>query len=115
MPRIRTLKPTFWGDGKVCQVSRDARLLMVGLISVADDEGRFLGSMAAINGAVFPNDELAPARVKKWLSELEKVGLVHLYAIDGITYGCFLTWSKHQRISHPTPSTFPPPQGVLFT
>lgn len=115
MARIRTLKPSFWGDGSVCQVTRDARLLMIGLISTADDEGRFLGSMAAINGAVFPNDDLPPARVRKWLGELEKAALVHLYNVDGITYGCFPTWGRHQRISHPTPSTFPPPQGVLFT
>jgi len=112
--RIRTIKPSFWGDGAVCRISRDARLLMLGLISMADDEGRFLGSTAAINGYVFPNDDLPPTRVKRWLAEIEKAGLVHIYSIDGIAYGCFLTYSKHQRISHPQASTLPPPQGVLF-
>lgn len=114
MARIRTVKPSFWGDPDVAQVSRDARLLMLGLISFADDEGRFLGSTAAINGYVYPNDELTPSKVRGWLKELANQKLVHLYTVDGIAYGCFLSWGKHQRISHPQPSPLPPPQGVLF-
>lgn len=114
MARIRTVKPSFWGDADVCRVSRDARLLMIGLISMADDEGRFLGSVAAINGYVYPNDDLASTKVRRWLDELARMKLVHLYSIDGIAYGCFLSWRGHQRISHPQPSPLPPPQGVLF-
>jgi hypothetical protein len=112
--RIRTIKPTCWGDAKLSRVSRDARLLWVGLITFADDSGRFLGSTAAISGHVFPNDDLPPARVRRWLRELAEVDLVHLYDVEGISYGCFMKWPSHQRISHPQPSALPPPQGVLF-
>jgi hypothetical protein len=114
MARIRTIKPSFWGDADVCRLSIEARLLMVGLISMADDQGRFLGSTNAISGYVFPNDDIPPTKVRKWLTELEHSKRVHFYSIDGIAYGCFLNWSKHQRISHPQPSPLPPPQGVLF-
>lgn len=106
MARIRSVKPTFWGDEKIAQVSRDARLLMLGIISLQDDEGRFLGSPSAIQGYVFPNDELPPAKVKRWLSELDDIGLIHLYTVNGVTYGCV---KQHQRISHPQASTLPPP------
>jgi hypothetical protein len=58
MARIRTIKPSFWGSPTVAKLSRDARLLAVGLISMADDDGRFLCSTAAVNGYVFPNDDL---------------------------------------------------------
>lgn len=34
-PRIRTLKPECWQDEKIGQLSRDARLLFVGLITMA--------------------------------------------------------------------------------
>lgn len=114
MARIRTIKPSFWGDESVTAVSRDARLLLVGLISMSDDAGRFLASITAINGYVFPHDELPPGRVRKWLGELEKEGLVHLYTIDGRHYGCFLSWHKHQRINRPQASVLPAPQGVLI-
>lgn len=109
MARIRTTKPSFWGSRKVAQLSRDARLLTLGLISFADDDGRFLGSTAAINGFVFPNDDLPPMKVRKWICEVIKVGLIHEYESEGIRYGCFPTWHDHQVINRYTPSQFPAP------
>lgn len=113
MPRIRTLKPSFWEDDKTARLSREARLLAIGLISMADDQGRFVASPNAVTGYVYPHDEVKPASLKRWMSELESVGFVHFYEVGGLRYGCFLNWRKHQRISHPQPSTFPPPQDVL--
>jgi hypothetical protein len=109
MARIRTTKPSFWGSATVAQLTRDARLLTLGLISFADDDGRFLGSTAAINGFVFPNDDLPPSKVRKWIGEVAKVGLIHEYDRDGVRYGCFPSWHEHQVINRYTPSTFPPP------
>jgi hypothetical protein len=109
MARIRTMKPSFWGSGATAQLSRDARLLTLGLISFADDDGRFLGSTAAINGYVFPNDDLPPNKVRKWLDEVAKVGLIHEYQRDGVRYGCFPTWHEHQVINRYTPSNLPEP------
>lgn len=109
MARIRTIKPSFWGSPEVKQLTRDARLLALGLISYADDDGRFLGATAAINGYVFPNDDLANARVARWLTEVVDVDLVHLYEVNGVTYGCFPTWHRHQVINRYTPSTLPEP------
>lgn len=109
MARIRTMKPSFWGSGTVTKLSRDARLLVLGLISHADDDGRFLGSTAAINGAVFPNDDLAPKVVRRWYEEALNAKLVHEYSLEGVRYGCFPTWHEHQVINRYTPSQFPEP------
>ena len=109
MARIRTIKPTFWGSRPVARLSRDARLLAIGLISFADDDGRFLASLATINGYVFPNDELPPAKVRKWFDECTATDLVHVYELDDIRYGCFPTWHEHQVINRYTPSTLPAP------
>lgn len=109
MARIRTTKPTFWGSGTIAKLSRDARLVTLGLISFADDDGRFLGSMAAINGYVFPNDDLPPSRVRKWIQEVIATGLVHEYRCGAVVYGCFPTWHEHQVINRYTPSTLPEP------
>jgi hypothetical protein len=114
MARIRTIKPQFWGSADVGRMTRDARLLAIGLISMADDDGRFLASPAAILGYVYPNDDgLTPARVKKWLQELEGIGFAVFYEIDGGRYGCLPNYRKHQRISHPQASPLPaPPKGA---
>jgi len=109
MARIRTVKPSFWGSGPVSRLSREARLLTLGLISCADDDGRFLASTAAINGYVFPNDDLPPTKVRKWIQEVVRSGLVHEYECGGIRYGCFPTWHEHQVINRYTPSPLPEP------
>jgi hypothetical protein len=109
MPRIRTVKPSFWGSGATAQLSRDARLLTLGLISFADDDGRFLCSTAAVNGYVYPNDDLSLVKVRRWLDEVAKVGLIHEYERDGVRYGCFPTWHEHQVINRYTPSGLPEP------
>lgn len=110
MARIRSVKPTFWGDDKVSELSRDARLLMLGLISMADDDGRFLASHQAVAGYVFPNDQdVTPKRLAGWLGELAGQGMVVLYNGGRIKYGCLPKFRTHQRISHPQKSTLPPP------
>lgn len=106
----RPLKTAFWDDDKVCRLSRDARLTLAGLITkMADDEGRFLATPVAISGALFPHDDLAPTRVKRWLSEIEGEGIVHVYRVNGGTYGQLNTWFKHQKPPHPSASTLPSP------
>ena len=109
MPRIRTIKPSFWSSPEVIRLSRDARLLAIGLVSFADDDGRFLASINAINGYVYPNDDLPPARVRKWLDECDDVGFIHRYTADGLSLGVMPTWHRHQVINKYTPSTLPPP------
>lgn len=114
MARIRTLKPSFWSSRTAAVVSRDARLLAIGLISMADDDGRFLASHAAITGYVYPHDDdVTASKLRRWLAELERAGFLVLYDVDRIRYGAVNF--QHQRISHPTPSTYPdPPQEGLF-
>lgn len=113
MARIRTIKPSIWSDDTFADLSRDARLLAIGLISMADDQGRFVASVAAVSGYVFPHDDLPPAAVKRWLAEIEKkaANMVTFYAVDGRRYGAFRQWRTHQVINRASSSTLPPPPG----
>lgn len=109
MARIRTIKPAFWSSPTVATLSRDARLLAIGLMSFADDDGRFPASLHAIQGYVFPNDSIPPARVKRWVSELQESGFIHLYEVASAKYGCIPTWHRHQVINRYSPSNLPQP------
>lgn len=113
MPRIRTLKPSIWSDDTFADLSRDSRLLLLGLISMADDAGRFVASTAAVAGYVFPHDEISPAMIKRWLAEIEKkaANTITFYAIDGRRYGSFRNYRKHQVINKAQASSLPPPPG----
>lgn len=106
-PRIRSIKPEIWADEKVGQVSRDARLLFVGLITMADDAGRLRCLPAAILGHVFPYDTDAVKKLDGWLGELAKTGLVEIYAHAGVTYASLPGFGKHQVINKPKESTLP--------
>lgn len=110
MARIRTIKPRFWGSSKTARMKRDERLLAVVLISMADDDGRFLAAPAAILGYGYPNDDdVSPAMVKRWLAAVEKTGFALTYECDGVRYGVLPKYRSHQRISHPQDSPLPPP------
>lgn len=104
--RIRTVKPGAWRDEKIGNLSREARLLFIGLITQADDEGRFRALPSIIRGDVYPYDTDAERKIPRWMSELEQAGLVELY---GEHFGRLPNWLKHQKISHPTPSILPKP------
>lgn len=108
-PRIRTLKPETWQDEKIGRVSRDARLLFVGLITLADDDGRFRSLPTQVLGHVFPYDLDAPKKLERWMRELTDEGLVVIYEIGGVQYGLLPQFGRHQRISHYKESLIPPP------
>lgn len=112
-PRIRSLKPEMWQDEKIGRLSRDARLLFVGLITMADDDGRFRAPPAIILGHCFPFDGDAGKKLDRWLEELAGLRLVVLYEHDGLPYGVIPKFRTHQRISHPKDSILPCPNGAL--
>lgn len=106
--RIRTLKPETWEEPDVGALSRDARLLMVGLITMADDDGRWLHLPSKIIGHAYPHDnDVTPTKLAKWCDELVCKGIVALYEEGGTTYGTFPSWHSHQRINRYTPSRLP--------
>lgn len=74
MPRMRMVKPEFWTDSKVVRVSRDARLLFIGLWNFADcDAGHAEADPFALKMKIFPADNLD---IDKLLEELIGIGLV---------------------------------------
>jgi len=111
MARIRSIKPSIWTDEKFISLSRDARLLALGMISHADDEGRLFASVAKLAGDVFPADDLKPGTVRQWRDEIARTGFTVIYQVNGVEYAYFPNWSKHQRISKPQASILPSPSS----
>lgn len=110
MARIRTVKPEFWQHPKVCRVSRDARLLFLGLLNEADDEGKLRYSAKRLAGVVFPlDDDVSSAKLDRWTSELERESLVHRYSVDGADLLMIVGFAEHQKINRPTRSRLPNP------
>lgn len=110
MARIRTIKPEMWQDEKLAPLPPISRLVFVGLISMADDAGRVIDSVRAINGFMFPETDDSAADSIDTLVEL---GLLE----RGLTGSGqkILQISKwhHQKIDKPNLSSALPPIVIL--
>lgn len=102
--RIRTIKPEFWSHPILAKLSDRTRLLAIGLLSLADDEGYFLADPALIRSALFPftEDSLNIHGVLTELSNAEYIALRE-HASHG-AIGRVLNFSKHQVVNRPSPS-----------
>ncbi|CFQ87830.1 MULTISPECIES: DnaT-like ssDNA-binding domain-containing protein [Yersinia] len=104
MARIRTIKPEFWTDEDMAEVSEAACLLAIGLLNYADDEGYFNANPKLIKAAVFPIRE--PSRsIPVMLQELSKQGYLTLFSTsDSRHFGVISNFAKHQVVNKPRAS-----------
>ena len=105
--RIRTIKPEFWQSESLSRVSREARLLFIGLFSACDDSGKTRAASRFLASLLFPYDDDAPKAIEGWLKELENEGCVRRYVVDGNTYLDIPKWRDHQKIDKPSASKLP--------
>lgn len=105
--RIRTIKPEFWESESLSRVSREARLLFVGLFSCCDDHGRTRAHSRILASRLYPFDEDALSLLEGWLSELEAIGCIRRYMVDGETFLEIPKWLNHQKIDKPSKSKLP--------
>ncbi len=106
-PRIRTLKPEHKTHRKVGPLSHRLYRLWVGLITEADDCGRFVADADQLRVTIFPYHPTV--EVEPGLRALAERQLVVLYQDNGVRYGAFPSWRDHQRINRPSPSQIPAP------
>lgn len=104
------ISPGFWTDEKLGTCSRDERLLFMGLISNADDEGRLPGHPAMVKSMVFPYDEdIRFADIERWLRNLAAKGFIKVYKVGDQHYIWVKNFHKHQWIQKPSASVLPSP------
>ena len=98
MARIRTIKPEFFDDPDVAELSMEARLLFIGLWTQADREGRLEDDMRRLKVKVFPYDQVD---MESLAAELHGMDMIRRYSDDT---GKGLIWvtkfGRHQR-PHP--------------
>jgi len=108
MPRIRTIKPSFFKSEDVSVLPFRARLTWVGLWTHCDDQGRTKDNARLIKGDVWPLDEVSLKDIEEDLETLAGHGRIVRYQVNGQRYLEITNWSDHQRIQKPTPSRIPP-------
>jgi hypothetical protein len=114
MPRTRSIKPEFWSDEKLAKVSRDARLLFVGLWTVSDDHAVCKAHPVWLKSQLFPYDDVKISTFSKWLKELEDLGFIVPFTHHNENFYYIANFLKHQKIDHPSKRIYPaPPVDIL--
>jgi hypothetical protein len=106
MARIRSIKPEFWTDEKVVELSAMARLLFIGLWNFADDEGRMVYSAKRLKLQIFPADSCDIATL---VEELCRQELVSVYYVEATAYLQVNGFVEHQKIDKRAKSKHPAP------
>lgn len=101
MPRIRTIKPKFWDDIKLSKISRDARLLFIGIWNFSDDLGVFVADADWVKSKVFPYDKFDPELLEKWMQELVTFRFIQSISYNDEKFYHIRTFKTHQRIDKP--------------
>lgn len=97
MSRIRTVKPDFFVDEDVAQLGPLARLLFVGMWTLADREGRLENRPLRIKAQVLPYDDVD---INMLIGELAASRLIVRYERGGKRLIQIRSFSRHQR-PHP--------------
>lgn len=111
MPRIRTIKPEFWTNEQVIELSIAARLLFVGTWNFCDDQGVMPASLKALKAKVLPADDFSAADIQQLIDELLSQGLLGEFEAQDARWWYVTGW-KHQKIDRPTPSKYPEPPST---
>jgi hypothetical protein len=106
MGRIRTIKPEFWTDDKVVECEIPARLLFLGMLNFADDNGNLERSSKKLKMQIYPGDSID---VEPLVHSLITHGLLTEYSLKGRLYLHINGFAKHQRINRPSNGLVPPP------
>jgi hypothetical protein len=73
VPKIRGVKPEFWTDDDICELSAFARLLFIGMWNFACDNGHLQDKPKQIKRRVLPSDDV---NCTELIAEIEAAGLI---------------------------------------
>lgn len=104
MPQVRArmLSWRISEDAAVQSLPNDtARLLFTWMIPHADNLGRLRGEPEWVLATIFPRrmNDVRTTSVQRFLTEMDALGLICWYEVDGLRYIQFRNWDKYQRLN----------------
>lgn len=109
MASKRSIPTTLFASPDFFDLSTDTiRLIMIGLILDADDEGRGCAHPRLLARKL----DKQPQEIEQAFSELETRSIVLRYDVAGRGYYVLCHWLTYQILSRPTPSIYPAPPVV---
>lgn len=94
MARARNIKPSFFTNDDLSELNPLARLLFIGMWTIADYKGCFEYKPKRLKVQLLPYDD---CDTEQLVSDLEKSGFISIYSVQGQQYGKVINFSKHQN------------------
>lgn len=108
MARMRTIKPEACTSESLAEVPRAVRWTFACLWTHCDDNGRAVWNPRLVKAAICPlDDDVTIDVLRSEMAELERVGAVCIYEIDGKSYLHVPSWHEHQHPNRPQESKLP--------
>lgn len=102
------IDPSIWQSEDFGKLSTLAKLVFIGLFSLADDEGKGRCNPVYLKSTLFPYEEgIRSADIDKTLSEISSNMSVVLYSCNGSNYYSLYNWNTWQKIDKPSESKIP--------
>jgi len=110
MARIRMIKPEFFDDPDIGELSMAARLLFIGLWTQADKEGRLEADWRRLKARIFPYDDVD---IEALAGELHGKNMICRFktgqAVEKHGYVWIRNFTRHQRPHPKEPASLIPP------
>lgn len=104
----RMLDSRLWANEHFGEMPMMARLLLLGIINHADDQGRIKGKLMYLRTEIFRYDrDVTDEQVGECLKLIEANGTIECYAADGKEYVQLLNWWDYQSLQFAAPSDMP--------
>lgn len=113
MARQRTIKPAFFEDEKLGEISPIARLLFIGMWVFADDWGVIKGHPVWLRNNILPYDEIPIEEFEKHLNALIRIGVVMPFVHHEQKFLYIKNFTTHQKVEYPSKTLRnpgPPPE-----
>lgn len=108
MARKRMIDPSIWQSEDFGKLSNLAKVVFIGLFSLADDEGRGRANPMYLKSILFPyNEKMRSTDVEVALSEISRNMSILFYSYNESNYYSLLSWNTFQKIDKPTESKIP--------
>lgn len=108
------IKPKFWDDAKIGRISRDARLLYIGMWNFCDDLGVIRADSVWIKSKIFPFDQMQIQQFDKICQEILRNGFISLFSYRDEKFYYLPKFSLHQTINKPNYEEVNVPKEILF-
>jgi len=102
---------SMWSNENFAEMPMGARLLLIGIINHADDQGRMKANPSYLRAQIFPYDDIAAVQIQEWLELIQVNDTLILYLNDGKQFLQLNNWWRYQSLQYAHPSQHPRPSG----